>query len=110
VYTLEDQLSIQIVRFDGDLGASQDPQLRKMFVELRKGDALRVAADMSRVGFMDSTVLGTLVWGMKNLREAGGDFRMFGLHDFVRKLFEVTRLDNAFRIYPTEEEAIASYA
>ena len=110
MYTLEDQLSVHIVRFDGDLGANQDPELRKMFVELRKNDAHRVAADMTKVGFMDSTVLGTLVWGMKNLREAGGDFRLFGLHDFVRKLFDVTRLDQAFHIYPTEEEAIASYA
>jgi anti-sigma B factor antagonist len=109
-YTVEDRLSICVVRFDGDLGSSEDADLRKLFVELRRNDELRVVADMSKVGFMDSTVLGTLVWGMRNMREAGGDLRLFGLKDFVRKLFAVTRLDSAFQVYPTEEEAIASYA
>jgi anti-anti-sigma regulatory factor len=55
-------------------------------------------------------VLGTLVWGMKNLREAGGDFRMFGIHDFVQRLFTITQLDRAFRVFEEEDEAVASYA
>ena len=69
----------------------------------------QVAVDMTKVGFMDSTVIGVLVWGMKNLREVGGDYRLFGLTDAVAKLFAITRLDQAFRIFPTEGEAVASF-
>ena len=110
IYTSEDRGSASVVRFTGDLSGSKDMDLRKMFVELRRGEKSRVAADMSQVGYLDSAVLGTLVWGMKNMREAGGDFRMFALHDFVREIFSITRLDAAFQIFDTEDEAVQSYS
>ena len=46
---------------------------------------------------------------MKNLREGEGDWRMYGLHDFVRRLFDITQLDRAFRIFSSEDEAVNSY-
>ena len=108
-YILEERAPAWIVRFDGDLGGQDDKELRKLFVMLVADQKANVVADMSNVTFLDSTILGTLVWGMKNLREAGGDFRMIGLHDFVKRLFNITQLDRAFRVFDTESEAAASY-
>lgn len=109
-YLEEERPSCLVVRFDGDIAGQDDKELRKLFVGLVSGGKYRVVADMTRVSFLDSIILGTLVWGMKNLREAGGDFRMFGLHAFVKRLFDITQLDRAFRIYETEEDAVAGYA
>jgi anti-sigma B factor antagonist len=108
-YILEDRGAVAVLRFDGDLGGSDEAELKKLFVELRRQGKDSVAVDMTRVGFMDSTVIGVLVWGMKNLREVGGDYRLFGLTEPVAKLFAITRLDQAFRIFPTEDEAVASF-
>ena len=108
-YIVEATPSASIVRFDGDLSASSDTELRKMFVTLRQGDHLKVAADMNRVSFLDSTALGTLVWGMKNLREAGGDLRLFGLKDALQRLFSITSMDKAFSIFDSESDALGSY-
>ena len=110
IYSSEDRDSACIVKFDGDLSGNRDQELRRMFVELRRDEKSKVAADMSQVGYLDSAVLGTLVWGMKNLRETGGDFRMFGLQSFVLDVFQITRLDQAFRIFDSEAEVLASYA
>jgi anti-sigma B factor antagonist len=110
IYSSEDRGGACIVKFDGDLSGNRDQELRRMFVELRRDEKSKVAADMSQVGYLDSAVLGTLVWGMKNLRETGGDFRMFGLQSFVLDVFQITRLDQAFRIFETEGEALASFA
>lgn len=108
-YILEDRDSVTVLRFDGDLGGSDEADLKKLFVDLRREAKDRVVVDMTRVGFMDSTVIGVLVWGMKNLREVGGDYRLFGLTPAVQRLFAVTRLDHAFRIFPGEEEAVRSF-
>ena len=109
-YFEEERPQCLVVRFDGDIAGQDDKELRKMFVTLVGEGKRNVVADMTRVSFLDSIVLGTFVWGMKNLREAGGDIRLFGLHAFVRRLFDITQLDRAFRIFDTEDEAVASYS
>lgn len=108
-YLMETKGEATVVRFDGDLGGSDEGDLKKMFIELRREGATKVAVDMTRVDFMDSTVIGLFVWGMKNLREVGGDFRLFGLTDAVRKIFEITHLDRAFEILPCESDALESF-
>ncbi len=108
-YFEEERPACLIVRFDGDIAGQDDKELRKMFVTLVGEGKLRVVADMSRVSFLDSIILGTLVWGMKNLREAGGDLRLFGLHSFVHRLFDITQLNRAFQIFESEDAAVTSY-
>ena len=108
-YQEEDRPSCVVVRFDGDIAGQDDRELRKLFIRLANEGRHDVVADMGRVSFLDSIILGTLVWGMKNLREAGGDLRMFGLHAFVKRLFDITQLDRAFQIFDSEDEAVASF-
>ena len=71
-YDVEQRGPAWIVRFGGDMSSADDPDLRRCFVRLSQDNASRVVADMGKVSFLDSTILGTLLWGMKNLREAGG--------------------------------------
>ena len=108
-YIIEDVGTVAVVRFDGDLGGGDDAELKKLFVRLRQDGKTKVVADMSKVEFMDSTVIGLLVWGMKNLREVGGDWRMFGIRGAVLKIFQVTHLDRAFQPFAAESEALESF-
>lgn len=108
-YFEEERPNCLIVRFDGDIAGQDEKELRKLFVKVVGQGKKNVVADMSRVSFLDSIILGTLVWGMKNLREGDGDLRMFGLHAFVNRLFDITQLDRAFRIFETEDQAVASF-
>lgn len=109
-YTIEERGSAWLIRFEGDISGQDDQHLRDLFTQLVEGERVQAVADMSRVSFVDSTILGTLVWGMKSLREAGGDFRMYGLHDFVKRLFDITQLSQAFRTFESEDDAVASFA
>jgi anti-sigma B factor antagonist len=58
---------------------------------------------------MDPTALATLVQGMKHARQTGGDLHLCNLRRPVRIIFELTRLDQAFGIYPTEIEAVKAF-
>ena len=108
-YVLEQKPGACILRFEGDLSGQAEVELKRVFVRMRQDGDVRIAADMRHVAFMDSNVLGTLVWALKNFREAGGDLRLFGLHDFVQRLFDITGLNQAFRIYDAESDALESF-
>ena len=68
-----------------------------------------VVVNLEGVNFIDSTALASLVRGLKHCREKGGDLRLCVLQPAVRVIFELTRLDKAFNIVGTEEEAVASF-
>jgi anti-sigma B factor antagonist len=63
--------------------------------------------DLLGVTFIDSAALATLVQGMKQSRERGGDLVLANLAQPVRIIFELTRLDQAFEIYENLSEAVA---
>lgn len=70
----------------------------------------RIVVDLGGVGFLDSTALATLVRNMKACREAGGDLVLANLQETVVMIFELTRLDNAFYIYPDAKVAVRSFS
>jgi anti-sigma B factor antagonist len=109
-YRVEEHPSAWILRLERDLTTTDDRELRKLFVEMVREGKVKVLLDMRQVTFLDSVMLGTLVWGMKNLREAGGDLRLFGLGEFARHLFSITQLERAFRISPDEATALRDFA
>ena len=109
-YSIEDRGHASVIRFGGDLAGDDADALKRMFIDLRRAGTEKVAVDMRRVEFMDSTVIGLFVWGMKNLREDGCDFRLFHMTKPVAQLFEITQLDRAFQIFDAESSALESYA
>ena len=69
----------------------------------------RLVIDLEEVGFMDSAALATVVQGMKQCRQAGGDLRVCSLQQPVRTIFELTRLDKAFTLFPNRPSAVKSF-
>ena len=64
----------------------------------------------ARRSHLNSTGLSTLVQGTKQSRMQDGDLYICGLQQPVRIIFELTRLDKFFEIFPAEEDAIAAFA
>lgn len=73
------------------------------------GTKPRVVIDLAQVNFIDSTGLATLLRGMKRCRERGGDLYLCSLQQPVRIIVELTRLDKAFSIFATQEEALTRF-
>ena len=69
----------------------------------------RLVVDLEEVTFMDSSALATLVQGMKQCRQAGGDLRVCSLQQPVRTIFELTRLDKAFALFSDRTSAVKSF-
>ncbi|WP_158965500.1 STAS domain-containing protein [Chachezhania sediminis] len=69
----------------------------------------RVILDLSKVDFIDSSGLGAIVAVRKQL----GDARrldLSGLTPTVKKVFQLTRMDTVFKIFPDLDDAMAATA
>lgn len=65
--------------------------------------------DLSKVDFVDSAGLGSLLSCLKKAKSAGGELKLFGLTKSVRSLFELMRMQKIFSIYDDRSIAIASF-
>ena len=82
------------------------PELKeRLFTEIDNGN-FNIIIDFSYVEFVDSSFLGALVAGLKQVKSKDGEIKISGLHPHVRITFELTRLDHLFNIYQSIEQAM----
>lgn len=87
-----------VVQLEGELDAYVAPDLRERLhrvIEEDAGSGL-VIVDLERVTFLDSTILGTLVGGLRRMREQGGELRLVYPPPPANRIFELTGLDAVF--------------
>jgi anti-sigma B factor antagonist len=76
------------------------------------GDALPkygdVVLQLEEVGFVDSSGLGALVRLVSTARSKGGDIKLCGVPEQVRKTLQLTNLLSLFETYNSEAEAITA--
>lgn len=94
-----------IVDLSGRLDAHQSNHVTKKLSEAVEITP-RIVVNLGKVHFIDSTGLATLVRGMRKSREKQGDLVLCELQQPVRIIFELTRLDQAFEIYTSEQAAL----
>ena len=63
--------------------------------------------DLNEVNFIDSSGLGAIVSSLKMLGRKG-DINICGTKESVKSLFKLTRMDKVFKIFNSEQEAIAA--
>lgn len=98
--------TVTVLDLAGRFDAHAAPDVAVVLEQTAPVTPAKVVVNLGGVSFMDSTALATLVQGMKRCRQAGGDLRLCNLQQPVRIIFELTRLDKAFDIYPREAEAL----
>lgn len=64
--------------------------------------------NLEKVGFMDSNFLGGLVKGLKAALKSGSELHVTNLQAPVKSMFELTRLQNIFQIFESEQSAFES--
>ena len=87
-----------VVTVRGELDLATTPALREALDAGFTPGEPRVAVDLSRVSFMDSSTLGVLVAYLKRARERGGELRLVGVQGSPAKVIALTGLDTAFTI------------
>jgi len=97
---------VAVVRIAGDVDLYSSPQLRKEILKLTSINDARLLVDLDKVTYMDSSGLATLIEGLQHTNRNNGRIAVTGLRDAVKEIFELTRLDTVFSIYPDTETAL----
>lgn len=86
------------VAVSGEIDLTSAPRLDDEVTELIEDATMNLEIDLASVSFMDSTGLRVLLKASKLLTSAGGSLVLRDPSDPVRRLLEVSGLDNHFRI------------
>lgn len=82
--------------------------LKTELYALIDGGAKYLVVDFSDVVYVDSSFLGALVSSLKHALSNKAEVVVAGLNKDILGLFQLIRLDKAFKIYPSATEAITA--
>ena len=99
--------SATVVDVIGDIDLYNSPEVRKTLLDvLRTKRAPVVLINLTKVKYIDSSGVASLVEGLKISRELQSRFILFGLSHAAREVLELSRLIKVFEVYANEEEAL----
>ena len=92
-----------------EINLEQREGLKKELSEIASPECKNFILDLSKVGFLSSLVIATIVYFAKDIRANGGEVKLCGLSGEADTVFKLTHLDKILESYPTEHEALESF-
>jgi anti-sigma B factor antagonist len=86
-----------------------DLELRDRLSVLHQSGNINIVLNLKDVSHIDSTGLGTLVFGLARLQKAGGRLALVNVNRSHLKLFLLTKLALAFEFFHDEHDAVDSF-
>ena len=90
-----------VIAVSGELDLYTVTPLQEALAASVAEGSVRIAIDLSDVGFMDSSSLGVLVAALKRTRERDGTIALVGVQGSPAKVLALTGLDAVFAMAPT---------
>lgn len=90
----------------GDIDVQRSGDFHKALVGLLNEKPSTILVDLSGVTYMDSSGIASLVKVLARTGREKVGLRLCCLPGRVRSIFELTRLDTIFKIFPTQQEAL----
>jgi len=98
---------IVVLDLNGKLTGGPDAEtFREVFKSLVDQDKKKIAVNLEKVSWINSTGLGILISGYTSVRRAGGDLVVMHASDRIESILYVTKLNLLFKSFENEEEAV----
>ncbi|MFC1674838.1 STAS domain-containing protein [Candidatus Omnitrophota bacterium] len=99
---------IIILEINGEVNIDTIAELKKIFDKLLKGKPAAVLLNLKGLDYIDSSGLACLIDFSKGLKNIHGELLLCAMPAKIRSIFAMTKLDKAFRVHDTQEEALES--
>ena len=99
---------LNVLPLEGDIDLHVSPGVRESFNAVIRKKPELVVIDLSRVTYIDSSGMAALILAMQEVEAYGGRFFLAGLRETLQSIFEISRLDGIFRIFPNVDAALAA--
>lgn len=100
---------VTIVRCNGRIVAGGESESLREHVIWLLRDRRSIVLDLSEVGFIDSSGLGTIVRTLTSTRQARGELKLCNVPQHIRKVLELSHLTKLFDTHESEEKAVAAF-
>ncbi len=98
---------LSIIDVIGDITSFAEEQLQTAFNQAISDGFEIVVWNFSQLHFINSSGIGLLVVLLVRARKQNIRMGAFGLSNHFKRLFEMTRLNEVFNLYETEDEALS---
>ena len=100
---------VLILAADGGINADNSSQFVDDLEKVVRAGVTKLIVDCSKIHYISSSGLGTLIRLHKRMCEGGGDVRLAAVDSTVVRILEITRLNSVFHLYTTVDEARAAF-
>jgi anti-sigma B factor antagonist len=97
-----------VLPLEGEIDLHVSPSVTAALNAMIGKKPKQLVVDLSRVTYIDSAGLATFIEGMQKVEAYGGKFALASLQETVRSIFEISRLDQVFQIFPDVDTALAA--
>jgi anti-anti-sigma factor len=102
---------VTIIKIDKErLDSMLAPLLKSDLLVLVNEGVKKILIDLSDVTYADSSGLGALLFGLRQLKGTEGQLKLFAANDRVMSLVRIARLDDYLHNYDDRDQAIRSFA
>ena len=91
-------------------GGEETDELERAIKELGDGGNKHLIINLSETQHLNSTALGVLISAHSNYVRRSGQMKLCAVDNHIQNIFVITKLSLVFDVFPTEEQAIASFA
>ncbi|GAC1348951.1 MAG: STAS domain-containing protein [Ktedonobacteraceae bacterium] len=100
--------TISIIDIQGEVSAFAEKVLMDAYTEASSSTTRTIILNFSGLEYMNSSGIGLIVTLLIRVNRQKQHLLAFGLSEHYRHIFEITRLNDAIRIYHSEDEALAA--
>lgn len=98
---------LSIIDIHGDITAFAEEELQNAYNQAVDFGIDKVVWNFSEMHFLNSSGIGLLVVLLVRARKQNVHMAAYGLNEHFRRLFEMTRLNEVFNLFETEDEALS---
>jgi len=104
------QDNVTIIKIDAErLDSNIAPDLKTELLLLADQGVINILVDLTNVVYVDSSGLGALLFGLRQLRDFQGTLKLLGANDRVLNLIRIAKLESVLVNYVDENSAVQSF-
>ena len=101
---------VTIIRINKErLDTTITPELKTELLVTVDQDKKKILVDLTKVNYVDSSGLGALLFGLRQIRDKKGMLKMFGAHSRILNLIRIAKLEDVLINYNSEDEALKHF-
>lgn len=107
--TVRENSDVTVIDVQEDLGSYAASDLRETLEDLLISKIQKIIVNLGNVEHVNSTGVGAIVGAAKRIRQRGGDVKVCGLAENIKRTFDLTGASSVVEIYESESSAISAF-